>query len=65
MLMTSSEVFADILSMTTSSNNKGRHVQFVAETGRLEFLMFGSAASVHGKNNPKRVQKTLADITGY
>eukprot|EP00347_Sterkiella_histriomuscorum_P011592 403371866 len=69
-LMTASEAFVDIhtLQMTNQSasdNDNGRHIQFLGETGRVDILLFGSAAYHKGQNSAKRVQKIYADITGY
>eukprot|EP00347_Sterkiella_histriomuscorum_P014353 403361196 len=60
--MTSAESFADTYTMNDDVlNQDGRFVDFVTETGRMEFFLFGSGS----QDSPKKVQKTLADIIGY
>lgn len=53
--MSSSETWADIY----RDGVDGSLVNFVSESGRLEFFLFGSI------DGPKTVQRTLAKITGF
>jgi alpha 1,3-glucosidase len=44
--------------------DKGKYVNFVSESGTLEFMVF--AAAEHGQTNRiKKVQEDLAIVSGY
>ncbi|CDW82175.1 UNKNOWN [Stylonychia lemnae] len=60
--MSTAESFVDIYDLSDEMTfNEGRFVDFVTESGRLELYAFGSATL----NSPKRVQKIMAELTGY
>jgi alpha-glucosidase (family GH31 glycosyl hydrolase) len=56
--MNSADTWVDILPHEVD-DMQGSYVNFVSEGGVLEFFVFASAT------HPQRVQKALADITGY
>lgn len=58
--MTSADTFVDIFKMREKLEDT-RLVDFVSETGRMEFFLLGSTAL----DSAKRVQRTLAKIIGY
>jgi alpha 1,3-glucosidase len=51
--MSASETHVDILDYSPPNKRKGRLVNFITESGQLEFFMFGASS-------PKRVQKRLS-----
>jgi alpha 1,3-glucosidase len=58
--MNSAETWVDIME-TTHNKKDSRLINFVSESGKMEFFLIASAAS----NAPKRVQKLLATVTGF
>ena len=50
----------------SSASQSGSHVNFVSESGALEFFMFFSAAPQDAElNTAKRVAKAVSTITGF
>ena len=50
----------------SSASQTGSHVNFVSESGALEFFMFFSAAPQEAdKNTAKRVANAVSTITGF
>lgn len=59
MWLNPSDSFVDILEY--DSENGGQLINFISESGVLEFFIFASASS----NSPKKISKILGTITGF
>ncbi|CDW74808.1 neutral alpha-glucosidase ab [Stylonychia lemnae] len=64
----SSETWVDILQCKDPSGEElktGRFVNFITESGQLEFFIIGSSQSDSHVSSPKRVSILLSTITGF
>ena len=63
--MNSAHTWVDIRDMLYLGMD-GKYVNYLSESGSLEVFLFSSStADQHGFNRFKKIQKNLADITGY